>query len=67
MVSFWCFTLDDMHLNVQNSEHHQVKIISSHYIAILSKSSEDLELLVSSLGIWNKKELQVFVISCTNI
>ena len=51
MVSFWCFTLDDMHLNVQNSEYHQVTIISSHYIAILSKSSEDLELLVSSLGI----------------
>ena len=67
MKSLWYFNLLKLYTKtITDNKHYQVKINLSHYAAILPKSQKCLK-LVSSLHIRGKNELEIFVISHTNI
>ena len=66
MKSLWYFNLLKLYTKTITENKHQVKVNLSHYATILPKSQKYLK-LVSSLHIRGKNELEVFVISHTNI
>ena len=66
MKSLWYFNLLKLYTKTITENKHQVKFNLSHYAAILPKSQKYLKLF-SSLYIRGKNELEVFVISHTNI
>ena len=51
---------------IKNSKYHQLILNRMYYIATLSKSLEGQE-IVYSLYKSSKNELEMFVISCTNM
>ena len=51
---------------IKDRKHHILRINRWHYIAKLSKSQKDVE-IVSRLHSRAKNKLEMFVISCTNI